>query len=237
MNIILKSFNKFISEIWCDIMLSVVLVVPILAGIVFKFIIPLAENYLCRIMNTSTFLSPYYGIFDILLMFLPSLMFCFASVMVILEQLDSGISKYLVVTPLGKSGYIMSQIGIPSVICFFYSIILCVIFKLSYIPLSSIILISIISVITGICLSLLIIAFSHNKIEGMALTKFSSFIIIGAIIPFFVESNMKYLCMLLPTFWVSEFFIEGSYIFIIAGLLLSSAICYYSYKKFEKKII
>lgn len=236
MNII-QCFKKFISEIWNDFMLSVIIIVPILVGLLFKFIIPLAESYLIKILEVSAFLSPYYIIFDIILIIIPSSMFAFAAVMVILEQLDNGIAKYLVVTPLGKSGYLLSVIILPTVIFFIYTIINTLIFKLTDITFIQILLTAIISSLIGVANSFIIIAFSHNKIEGLALSKFSVLIILGTLIPFFVNTNIKYIASFLPTFWIGEFFINNNYIFIIIALCICSIFCYISYNKFKYKLI
>lgn len=234
---ILQCFKKFVLEIWNDIMLSVIIVVPILVGLFFKFGIPLTESYIVKSLDISSFLSPYYIIFDIILMLIPSSMFAFAAVMVMLEQLDNGIAKYLVVTPLGKSGYLISQIILPTIIFFIYTIVNTFIFKLTDITFIQIFLTSIITSLIGIVNSFIIITFSHNKIEGLALSKFSALIILGTLIPFFVNTKIKYLASFLPTFWIGQFYISNNYIFIIIALCLCTITCYFSYTKFNHKLI
>lgn len=72
---------------------------PLLAGVALRCGVPAAEEVLVRC--TGTALSPYYGLFDILLASLTPAMFCFIAAMVMLEERDDHIDRYLFATAVG----------------------------------------------------------------------------------------------------------------------------------------
>jgi hypothetical protein len=57
----------------------------------------------------------------------------------------------------------------------------------------------------SIALALLIVAFSHNRVEGMALAKLSGVFLLGLPVPFFLSSGVQYLFSPLPSFWIAKF--------------------------------
>lgn len=51
--------------------------------------------------------------------------------MVMLGEIDDNISKYLIITPIGKSGYLISRLGIPAILAFAITVILLLTFSLT----------------------------------------------------------------------------------------------------------
>ncbi|MEG2687084.1 MAG: ABC transporter permease, partial [Christensenellaceae bacterium] len=109
---VLRAFVPFFTEIEHNFMLVACIIGPVLMGAVFRFLIPVLEKLLCDDFDLPQVLASYYIIFDLLLVIMTPILLCFAGVLVILEELDSGVAKYYVVTPLGKGGYLLSRIGI-----------------------------------------------------------------------------------------------------------------------------
>ena len=218
-------------------MLAVMLFAPILAGLFFKFAIPQLENILINYFNTSEILSPYYLLFDAFLTALPPLMFSFAGAMVMLGETDTKLSEYLSVTPLSKSGYLISRIVFPTVISFVYSVIISTIFKLSGINTLQSIIFSSANCIISIILSMIIVSISTNKVEGMALSKLTSIIFLGLPIPFFVSNKIQYLASFLPSFWLGKVIVENSALYLIPFLIISIIWLSLLQKRFIKKLI
>lgn len=233
----LIAFNPFIQEIMQDTMLTVCLLVPILAGSVFKFLIPYLEQLLCNFLHQTTLLSPYYLIFDLLLALLAPMMFAFPGTMVILGELDNSTAKYLSVTPLGRNGYIMSRLGIPTFIAILYTMVLLLAFSLTRITFPMLISLSVCSGLMGLIPSLLVVSFSRNKVEGMAMNKLSSVIMLGLFVPFFIYGKEQYLSSFLPSFWFAKLATTHNY-FTLFPLITSIFIwIYFLWRKFEKKIM
>lgn len=230
-------FKSYIVQISHDFMLICCVFAPIIIGCVFYFGLPLLEKVLCTSTNTNQILLPYYCIFDLVLSIMTPIMFCFAGVLVILEELDTGVTKYYEVTPIGKSGYILSRIILPAIIAFIYDIILLSIFTISNMDLLAILLISVSSIFISIITALFVIAFAKNKIEGMALIKLCGLFIIGIPVAYFINDSIKYLFGILPTFWIAEFCITKNYIYYLLSIVLSMIFIYFLYGRFRRKLL
>lgn len=236
MKALLSSFTQFCRQVSKDSMLLVVCVSPILAGLAFRFGIPEAEKLLTGYFGKSAVLAPYYLLFDVFLGILTPYMFCFASAMVVLEDIDSSLTNYLSVTPIGKSGYLLSRLVFPGAISALFSFVILTMFTLTNIDALSNILLSFFTACIGGLISLLIVALSGNKVEGMAIAKLGGLLILGVPIPFFITGAEQYFGAFLPSFWVSSFMLAPSIwntLGIVMTLLCWSGVLY---KRFKKKI-
>ncbi len=232
-----KSFRRFIAGVWDDYMLVACTLAPIFMGVAFKFGITYLEQFLCDYFELTAILSPYYGIFDLLLAIMTPVMFAFSGVMTMLEELDNGTARYLMVTPLGKKGYIASRIGIISILAVFYDIVMLLVFGISGMNILMQISISVLSAIIGLIISLIVVSFAHNKVEGMALIKLSGVMIAGIPVAYFVTSPIAYLCGIMPSFWLAKLAIEEKYMYLPATLLCSILWLVILYRRFDRKLV
>ncbi|WP_227823461.1 ABC transporter permease [Clostridioides sp. ZZV14-6345] len=182
-------------------------------------------------------LEPYLLLFDLLLAFITPFMFFFASTMVVLGEIDDNISRYLIVTPLGKTGYLISRLGIPAILAFIITVILLLTFSLTKISLLSNLLISLIALLQGIIISTLVISLSSNKLEGMAITKLSGVFIMGILAPFFILNKTQYILFFLPIFWLTKTFEENNYMYMFISFVISLVWILLLLKKFNEKIV
>lgn len=227
------SFKQFLLQISRDSMLFVVCLSPIITGIAFKFAIPIAEKALCSYFEKAAILSPYYLLFDICLAIVTPYMFCFASAMVILEEKDTNIANYLSVTPVGKTGYLLSRLGFPAIISAVFSTIILLFFSLTD---TGILIGSALATLTapiGVIISLLIVSLSSNKVEGMAIAKLGGLIMIGAAIPFFITDTRQYLGAFLPSFWVTKVIMDFSTGNFLIGVAVIAVWIYLLFHKFR----
>jgi len=172
------SFNQFLIQTSKDAMLILVCTAPFLCGIMIKFGVPFFEIQLTKYFAAAEILSPYYLIFDLFMAVLSSIMFCFISALVILEEIDNNIANYISVTPLGKKGYLVSRLVFPMVIAIAVTTIVLEIFALNRMGLLMYILISVLTSITGMIIALLVVSIASNKVEGMAVAKLSGLFIL-----------------------------------------------------------
>lgn len=180
-------------------MLLLIILSPIFTGAVFKFGIPPADKLLAESFGRIIF-KPYFLIFDIFLAALTPYMFCFVAAMVILEEIDTGLTGYLAVTPAGKSGYLLSHLVIPATLSSVFSLFLLFIFSLDNLPLHQNLLLSAFAAGIGLVVALLVVSFSFNKVEGMALAKLGGLMLIGILLPFFLRGAEQYFGGFLPSF-------------------------------------
>ena len=230
----IRSFGMFIRQISKDSMLLVVLIAPILAACFFRFGIPMIEEIFTEYLQ-QTAMAPYYLLFDLLLSMLTPYMFCFASAMVMLTEYDENMTSYLAVTPIGKRGYILSRLVFPAGISFLASVILLYYFALTAWSLTMIVLTCFLTSLASIAVALLVFSFSHNRVEGMAMSKLSGLMMVGLPVPFFVLSGVQYLLGFLPSFWIAKLSVEQNVLFFIPALVTSLVWIGLLYRKFERK--
>jgi len=232
-----RSFGMFIRQISRDSMLYAVCIAPLLAALFFRFGIPQIEALVCGYFNTSSILAGYYLLFDLFTAILTPFLFCFASSMVILTESDENISGYLAVTPVGKKGYLFSRFGFPAVISFFASMVLLSLLSLTSWTFSLMLVICFLASISSIAVSLLVVTFSHNRVEGMAVSKLSGIMMFGLLVPFFIFSEIQYLFSVLPSFWIAKLCLTRNYLFFIPAFLTSFLWIRVLYRQFERKLI
>lgn len=231
MKAIYISFIQMIKYTKRDLMLFFAAFAPILTGLFFKFAIPFIENLLTLYLNKTQIIAPYFSLGDIFFALLTPTMFCFICAMVTLEENDEKTARYLFITPLGKIGYLVSRFGLSSFVAFLVTLILLPIFNLSHLSVGMCILLSIVGTLQGLIIALIVVTFSTNKLEGMALTKLSSLLIVASFVPYFIKHNIQYVLSFIPSFWLGKamsknqtklifvaFFIEVIWIFILTLL-------------------
>lgn len=231
-----NAFYHYVQQITHDAMLFMISIAPILAGLFFRFGIPYIQQLLTKYLDMPGLFHPYYLLIDLFLGAITPVMFCLAGAFVILDEIDDGISRYYAVTPVGKTGYLMSRLGISAVIAFTVSIAVLSIFRLSNLSLTAIIMISLAASILGIIQALLVISLSSNKVEGMAVSKLSGLFFLGLPVPFFLTGNMQYMMFILPSFWIAKYAVEDKTYYIAASLAVSVIWIVLLQRRFIKKI-
>lgn len=229
------SFMQYLNQIAKDAMLFLSCLAPVLYGLFMKFGIPAAEKFLTGYYSREEVLVPYFLIFDLFLVVLTPMMFSFASSMVILGEIDDGITKYMSVTPLGRGGYLISRLILPLTLSFVVSIIVMNVFSLDIISFEMIIFLSFLSSVLGFITTMMVVSLSANKVEGMAITKMSGISMIGIILPFFVLTRIQYLAIILPSFWMAKFALEGKITYLILCVMVSAGWILLLLRKFMKK--
>ena len=235
MRAIRLSFFHALKMIRRDRMLLAALPAPVLAGTAIRFAVPFMEENLIRFTGTEAVLSPYYGLLDLFFASLAPTMFCFITAMILLEEHDDHIDCYLFVTGLGRNGYVISRIVIPALLAFAVAAALLSLFGLTALSAAAIFFLSLTGTLQGILIALLIAAFSSNKLEGMAVTKLSSLLILGAAVPYFVPAPFSYTLSFLPSFWMGKAVSEENLIYMLPSLFAAGGWILILWKKFARK--
>ncbi len=217
---IFASLKMFVGQIYSDSMIAVATSAPLLAGAAFRFGFPAAERLLA-VRFGGPVLSPWYLLIDLFLAVLAPYMLCFASAMVILEERDCGIAAYLAVTPVGRVGYFASRLAFPAAIAGAASFAVLSVFGLSGMGIASRALASLGSAVVALTVSLLVVAASRNRIEGMAVAKLCGLVLLGVAVPFIADSPRRFAAAFLPTFWMGEAAVRFSPVAVFAFAAVS----------------
>ena len=194
---VLSSTMQIFKQIKSDPMMFAACFTPFVMGALIKFGIPFLE----RITDFS--LQEYYPIFDLLFSIMAPVLLCFAFAMITLEEIDDKVSRYFSITPLGKSGYLFTRLGVPSIISAVIAFIVLLLFSLEKLSIGMTICLALLGSVQAIIVSLMIITLSSNKLEGMAVTKLAALTLLGIPAPFFIDSYYQFLVGFLPSFWVA----------------------------------
>ena len=221
MRMIWLSFFHALTFIRKDRMLLAAVLAPILAGAAISFGVPFAGEMFTRFTGISGMLVPYYGLFTIFFSSITPVMYCFVFAMVILEEHDEHIDRYLFVTGLGRRGYFVSRMVFPALAAFVVTAMLLPVFRLMPLSAGTIMLLSLTGTLQGMIIELLIVTLSSNKLEGMAVTKLSSLMIFGAVLPYFVPAPLWYSLAFLPSFWVGMAMLNNVSGYMLISVLLA----------------
>ena len=156
--------------------------------------------------------------------------------MVSLEERDEKTAVYLFITPLRKTGYMVARFCVPAVIAFLVTIILLPVFKLTDLSPLTILLLAVGGTLQGMMIALIVLTISSNKLEGMAVTKLSTLTVLGAVIPFFIQSDIQYIIFPLPSFWVGKAILENMPLYMLPAFVLSAIWIFFLFKQYLRKI-
>ena len=234
MTAVRNSFFQMLYMIRKDMMLVAACVGPVLAGIAFRFGIPMAEKALCDMFGRSYILQPYYELFDLFLAVLAPVLFCFAAAMVILEERDDKITRYMFVTPLGRKGYLIARMGIPFVLAILVTLVLLPLFMLTRQHFWMILFLAVAGALQGMIVALMIVTISSNKLEGMAVSKLSTMTMLGFIVPYFIPDKVQYVLAPLPSFWMGKVAQCDKSAYILPMLVTSTVWISYFLYRFER---
>jgi len=236
MRAITLSFSQMLRQMKRDPMLLAVLFTPVLIGLLFRLGIPFAEKQLTDYLTLDYVISPYYRLLDLLLIIFTPTMFNLVTAMVVLEEADERLISYLAITPLGKTGYLFSRFGFTGIISLAISILLFAFFHIADIAVSMLLGLAIISAVQGISSAMLIVTLSANKVEGMAVGKFTSLFTLGALAPFFIDGKAQYIFSVLPSFWLAKAVQKSDYIFLGIAVLIAVVWIALLARKFTRKV-
>lgn len=235
MRTILLSASQMVRIMRHDKMLLVICFAPILIGILFRFGIPLVEQALAKWLGAPSVIAPYYQLVDAFYAMLTSTMFCLAAAMVTLEEFDDKTVSSLLVSPLAKEGYLASRLCIPAVASFLFTAVLLPIFKLSSLSGLWVMPLAAVGALYGLIVSMLVVAFSANKLEGVAISKLASVLTLGAVVPHVIVGAEQYAAAPLPSFWIGKATAENDLLFLLVALIVSGAWILLLLKRYAQK--
>ena len=227
---ILSSTIQVFKQIKSDPMMFAACFTPFVMGALIKFGIPFLE----RITDFS--LHEYYPIFDLLLSIMAPVLLCFAFAMITLEEIDDKVSRYFSITPLGKSGYLFTRLGVPSIISAIIAFIVLLLFSLEKLSIGMTICLALLGSVQAIIVSLMIITLSSNKLEGMAVTKLAALTLLGIPAPFFIDSYYQFSVGFLPSFWVAKAMQNEAVLYFSIGLMVALVWYYFLTKRLFRKL-
>ena len=231
-----RMFIYMVKQITQEMMMLMLCIAPVLVGVFFRIGIPFLENTVLKHYGFERMMIPYYEIFSWLLAMLTGMLFAFAGGLVVLGEIDDNVAKYIMITPVGMRGYLSSRIIIPALISGVFTFVLVPFFSLVHIGIARLIVMVISTMLSGIVTTLLVVAISSKKVEGMAVGKLSGLFGIVLFVPYVVTGTMKYVFCLFPMFWIGEWSLSGGWVKLIAAFIEFGFWIYILFLKFQNKM-
>ena len=231
-----RSLAMFLRQIRADSMLLVFCFLPFVVAAVFRFGVPFLEAQLCGWLGAASVLAGYYLLFDLFLAVFAPYFLVFLSAMVMLTEIDEHIAAYLAVTPVGRRGYLMSRLLYPSLAAALISEALLAVCSLTRWAAGNALLLCLLSALVCLPVAMMIVTFSRNRVEGMALAKLAGLFLFGLPVPFFLTGGAQYLFSFLPSFWIAKAFTANGW-FALPAVAVSILWTGGLYRRFTRRLL
>jgi len=219
-------------------MLMLSLLVPLILWLLMHFLFPFLEILIMK--QWSVDISPYYPQAGIFFLMLIPMMIGMVYGFILLDERDAGVITAISVTPTGKSGYLKIRLGIPMALSFLFIILYLNLLQLTGIlDFFQLILISVLVSSQSLVLLLVLGAFAHNKVMGMAIAKGFGILLIGPLLDYGLPAPFNWVGAYSPLYWASRSLLaesQGSY-WLYAGItfLFHLALIWILFRKFTAR--
>ncbi|MBC8374543.1 MAG: hypothetical protein H8E26_00785 [FCB group bacterium] len=195
-----------------------------LAITILLFFLPSIEALI--LTRFSFDLSPFRLFIVSFLSLIPGMLFAMIYGFIILDERDEDVIDFISITPLRKEGYLTYKLIMPMLLSAVF--FLFIIYATSLIHLNPIhaLGIAIMVAIEAAIGTLFLVAFSENKVEGLAFSKVLGIMYLAIPLVFFWNSSWHWLSAFLPPFWIAKAFVhsELSSIWIWGDFFLGTAV-------------
>jgi fluoroquinolone transport system permease protein len=145
---------------------------------------------------------------------------------IVLDERDEEVIDFISITPLRKEGYLTYKLIMPMLLSagfFLFIIYATSLVRLNPIHAMGIAIMVAIETAIG---TLFLVAFSENKVEGLAFSKVLGIMYLAIPLVFFWNSSWHWISAFLPPFWIAKAFIHSqtSSIWIWGDLVLGTAV-------------
>lgn len=223
-----------------DSLLFSVMLIPWLLVLSLRLAIPPITEFL---QTRSGFdLVPYYPLVVCFFVLLNvPLLFGVMTGFLMLDERDEDTLTALRVTPVALSGLIHYRMWVSFVLSALYIVItvpLTGLIRLEH-PLQ-IVLPALLSALFAPVVTLFLVAFAKNKLEGFALMKGAGLILLGPMASFFVIGEARWLFGVLPTFWSLQAFVaalaqQPYAIYWIGGVIYHLVLIGVLYQRYQRQ--
>lgn len=153
-------------------------------------------------------ITPYYSLILLFLILniVTGLGFVIASIL--LDERDEDVLTAIRVMPISANTFLLYRLGFTYLIAFLFTFIAIQFSGLVSFNLIQTVLIAILFALVAPMLTLLMVIFSRNKVEGLAVYKALNLFIFLPAVTFFIDSIFRYLLAIFPLYWSFQYLWE-----------------------------
>ncbi|HEX3020195.1 MAG TPA: hypothetical protein VHP36_07825 [Chitinispirillaceae bacterium] len=243
-----KPFHRTISfirgdyiSVLRDSMMGILFISPVLIGLAIRILLPYLQEILDRFFNFD--LTCYFTGISGFLIQLPPLLYGLVAGFIIIDERDEGVLQYLTVTPLSRGGYLAYRIIMPSLASIAASVLCLAISAIVPVFFFKLLPVLILSSLGSPLIALLLAAYAHDKIAALPLTKLISLSLLPALVVFFCDSPLQFICGITPAFWIVKAIVslyrnDPFYlVYTFGGLFMTTIYMFILYRIFSRKVL
>lgn len=230
--IIALSINDF-RIVFRDRILLVLFLIPV-------FMIGLLYFGIPNLFQAYPFLVEYHAVIVGALCIVTSISPAYVISFIMLDEKDEDLIKLIRVLPLKPLYFILYRLTFVFVFTVIASF-LTILASGLHLPVFGLISLSLLTSLVGPIITLLIVTFAKNKIEGLTFLKAINFLCILPVLSFFTGFIGKIFLAFVPTFWIINAFDEATslisgYFYLYIGFILHLVLLIVLYKFFKSRI-
>ena len=192
-------------------MLILSLMVPFILWALMHFLFPFIAGLITN--HWSVDIYPYYKQAGTFFLMLIPMMMGMVYGFILLDERDGGIITAISVTPTGKSGYLKLRMGIPLFLSFIFIVLFQLLLRLTgTMNISQLLVISLLISSQSLILLMILGAFAHNKVMGLAISKGFGILLIGPLFDYALPHPFNWCGAYSPLFWASRSLLAGSHV-------------------------
>jgi fluoroquinolone transport system permease protein len=198
---VLKSLGPIdLRSVRRDSLLNWMILLPIVTGLVLRFGVPPLTASL--IDKFSFDLTPYHPvIMAYFFVLMNPLVFGVVVGFLLLDERDDGTLTALQITPLPMVNYLAYRIVIPTILSIIMMLVVYPLTNMGDLRFSSVLISALVAAPMAPFIALAYASIAENKVQGFALMKGSSIILMPPILAFFIQSKWELAFGFLPTYW------------------------------------
>ncbi len=231
--IINLTINDF-RNIFRDTILTILFFVPVIFIIILRFLLP-------ELLILLPVLNDYVLLFLAVLCSITASFPAYIISFIMLDEKDEDILTVFKVMPISPLTFIFYRLAFITLFAFIFNVVIIYFSGISVFNWWQILLLSLSFATLAPVIALIIITYARNKIEGVTYFKGLNFILMFAIIGYFIQSAWKYVFGIIPVFWTYQSFLvhDSSALFIIfttIATVLQLFLLMLLYRQFRKRI-
>jgi fluoroquinolone transport system permease protein len=219
-----------------DSLLRLMLVYPWIMAVLLRWVIPWAAEGFADQFDVR----PYYGMLTSFFgaMLMPQL-FGYVIGFMLLDERDDGTLTALRVTPLSLDRYLSYKLIVPVLVSIVAVYIFVPVVGLIDVPFAPLAPIAVLAALEGPVFALLLVSLAGNKVQGLAVMKGLSLLLVTPIVAYFVPEPWQWLFGLAPTFWPVKAFWqllagEAWWPTVVLGLIINGAVLLLLLRHFKR---
>lgn len=181
-----------------DSLLRLILIYPWIIAILLRWVLPFMAEGLADRIDIRLYYGVLTSFFSIMLM--PQL-FGYVIGFMLLDERDDGTLLALRVTPLSLNRYLVYKLAVPVLMSVAAVYIFIAVVGLITVPFAPFLPIALLAAVEGPIFALLLASLAANKVQGLAVMKGLSLILVAPLVAYFVAEPWQWLFGLAPTFW------------------------------------